>query len=79
MYTYPIDYDLFNTEEVTTIIEFLSCVEDANENTVDKNKIINLYNKYRKIINSKSIEKQMDKDFLKTSGYPIYNTMQKFK
>ena len=47
MYTYPIDYDLFNTEEVTTIIEFLSCVEDANENTVDKQtkeSVMKMYN-----------------------------------
>ena len=30
MYSYPIDYDLYNPEEVIKLVEFYALVEDAN-------------------------------------------------
>jgi len=80
MYTYPIDLDLFTPEEVVIIIEFMAMIEDANEKgKIDKDVIIKKHNNFRKVINSVSIEKQIDKDFQKVSGYSIFQTMKNFK
>ncbi len=80
MYTYPIDFDLFNSEEVIIIIDFLSLIEDINEKQkIDKNLVLKKYSVYRKLINSVSLEKKMDRDFLKVSGYSIYNTIKKLQ
>jgi len=80
MYTYPIDYDLFTAEEVVSIIEFLSLIEDANEGKV-KVDVIVLSKKHKdfiNIVNSKSMEKKIDRDFEKASGYSIYKTIKKY-
>ena len=80
MYTYPIDLDLFTPEEVVILIEFMAMIEDANENgKIDKDAIVKKHNNFRKVINSVSIEKQIDKDFKKVSGYSIFQTMKRYK
>ncbi|MBN2605439.1 MAG: UPF0223 family protein [Bacilli bacterium] len=79
MYSYPIDYDLFTQEEIITLVEFFSLIEDANEGTVDVQKLLKTYNEYRQIINSVSLEKQMEKEFEKISGYSIYKTLKNVK
>lgn len=80
MYSYPIDFELFNQKEVVVIIEFLSMIEDLNERVkIDQSKVLKKYNEFKKIINSISLEKQIDRDFQKVSGYSIYKTMKRFK
>ena len=80
MYSYPIDYELFNQDEIVKLIEFFSMIEDVNESKkVDKDKVLKKYNEYRKIINSMSLEKQIDRDFQKVSGYSIYKTIKKIQ
>lgn len=79
MYSYPIDYTEFNQDEIIKIVEFLSLVEDANEGKVDSQKLMKKYNEFRKIINSQSYEKTIDRDFQKVSGYSIYKTIKKYK
>lgn len=79
MYSYPIDYDLFTPEEVVELVEFYALVEDANEGKANKEILIQKYNRFRKILNSVSMEKQIDKEFQKLSGYSIYKTIQKYK
>ena len=79
MYSYPIDYDLYNPEEVIKLVEFYALVEDANEGKGNKEILIKKHNEFRKIVNSVSMEKQIDKEFEKLSGYSIYKTIQKFK
>jgi uncharacterized protein YktA (UPF0223 family) len=79
MYSYPIDYELFTTEEILGIVEFLNLVESANDQKKVPENIVKAYKKYRSIINSPSIEKQIDRDFEKLSGYSIYKTMNKIK
>lgn len=79
MYTYPIDYELFTSEEVAKIIEFLSLIEDANERKVDPIVLSKKHQDFRKIINSIAMEKQIDRDFEKVSGYSIYKTIKKYK
>jgi len=79
MYNYPIDYELFTAEEVTVIIEFLSLIEDANEHKVDPIVLNGKHKSYRGVINSKAMEKQIDRDFEKASGYSIYKTMKEYQ
>ena len=81
MYTYPIDYDLFTAEEVSVIIEFLSLIEDANERKVKVDPFVlsKKHQDFRALINSIAMEKKIDRDFEKVSGYSIYKTIKKFK
>lgn len=80
MYQYPIDYDLFTTEEITVLVEFLGLIEDANENKVKVDPIVlsSKHKQFRKIVNSQSLEKQIDRKFEKASGYSIYKTIKKY-
>lgn len=79
MYTYPIDYDLFEQDEIIKIIEFLSLIEDANERKVDAHVLSRKHKEFQSIINSKSLEKKIDREFEKVSGYSIYKTIKKYK
>jgi uncharacterized protein YktA (UPF0223 family) len=79
MYTYPIDYDLFEQDEIVIIVEFLSLIEDANERKVDAHVLSQKHREFQRVVNSKSMEKQIDRDFEKVSGYSIYQTIKKYK
>lgn len=80
MYSYPIDYELFTQEEIVSLIEFFSMIEDINEKKkIDAKIVLKKYKEYRLIINSMSLEKQIDRDFLKVSGYSIYKTINNLK
>lgn len=79
MYTYPIDYDQFTTDEIIVIVEFLAMIEDANQQSVDRNLLSKKHQQFRKVVNSISLEKQIDRAFEKTSGYSIYKTLKKYK
>jgi len=79
MYNYPLDYDQYTNKEIIQIIEFLSLIEDANEKKVNKEHLLKKYNEFKKTINSISLEKQIDRDFEKNSGYSIYKTIKQYK
>ena len=79
MYTYPIDYTAFETDEILTIVEFLSMIEEANQSKIDPNVLSRKHQEFRSIVNSIAMEKQIDRDFEKVSGYSIYKTIQKYK
>ena len=78
MYSYPIDFELYSAEEAIILVEFLALIEDANERKVDSQKLLKKYKQFRKIINSISAEKQLDREFEKLSGYSIYKTVKKY-
>jgi len=79
MYTYPIDYDLYKTEEIIIIVDFLSWIEEASKRKVDPIILSKKHVDYRKVINSIAMEKQIDRDFEKASGISIYKTLKKYK
>lgn len=79
MFTYPIDFDQFTTDEIIDIVEFLSMVEQANEGQVDPHILSHKHKRFRSIINSLSMEKQIDRDFEQLTGYSIYKTIKKYK
>lgn len=74
-YQYPIDYLMYNQQEIAIIINFLSAIEDINEGKKVSD-IKDRYKNYRNVMNSVSAEKQMDKEFQEVSGYSIYKTMK---
>lgn len=79
MYNYPIDYSLFTADEVTEIVAFLCLIEDANEKkNVNPVVLSQGHKKFRNIVNSQSMEKKIDRDFEKASGYSIYKTLKKY-
>ncbi len=78
MYPYPIDFELYTEKEAVILVEFLALIEDANEGKTDSSKLIKKYKQFRKIINSISTEKQLDREFEKISGYSIYKTIKKY-
>jgi len=79
MYSYPIDYSEFDSDEIVVIVEFFSLIEDANEKKVNKDLILKKYKEYRSIINSVSYEKTLEREFMKVSGYSIFETIKKIK
>jgi len=79
MYTYPIDYDLFTTEEIIVIVDFLSWIEEASKRKVDPIILSSKHREYREVINSIAMEKQIDRDFEKASGISIYKVLKKYK
>ena len=78
-YNYPIDYDLFDSEEIVKLVEFFALIEDANERRVNADVLSAKHKEFRKLINSISLEKKIDRDFEKVSGYSIFKTINKHK
>ncbi|QMS85519.1 UPF0223 family protein [Candidatus Xianfuyuplasma coldseepsis] len=79
MYTYPIDYDQFTTDEIIAIVEFLALVEEANTTKIDPHVLSAKHEQFRRIVNSISLEKQIDRAFEKVSGFSIFKTIKKYK
>ncbi|WP_296880320.1 UPF0223 family protein [Thomasclavelia sp.] len=77
-YNYPIDYS-WTTEEVIDVVELYNAVEKAYETGISKPEFINAYRKFKKIVDSKSAEKQIDREFKKITGYSIYAVVQAAK
>lgn len=74
-----IDYDLFTTEEIVKIFNFYSLIESTKHHLVKKEKLLESYNEYRKIINNVSLEKKYDKSFFEATGISIYHTIKTLK
>ncbi len=78
MYDYPLDYT-WTTEEIINVISLYTAVEKAYEEGISKEEFMNCYRSYINIVDSKSQQKQLDKEFKKVSGYSIYEVLQKAK
>ncbi|MFK5883292.1 MAG: UPF0223 family protein [Candidatus Izemoplasma sp.] len=79
MYSYPIDYTLYSNDEIVELVSFLDLIEKANKTKVNKELLLNKHKRYLNIINAKSTVKQIDAEFLKLSGYSIYQTIKKYQ
>ncbi|MCF7927191.1 MAG: UPF0223 family protein [Candidatus Izimaplasma sp.] len=79
MKSYPIDYDLFDNDEIIQIVEFYQLVEEANMKKVNPQVLSKKHKQYQTIINSKSIERQMEREFEKHFGISVYKTIKKYK
>ncbi len=80
MTNYPIPYEQFTIEEITVIVEFLAMIEDYNQNKkINPYVLSKKHQKYRNIINSIALEKQIEKAFEKETGYSVYKTIKSLK
>lgn len=77
-YNYPLNYD-WSTEEIIDVIEFFNVVERAYEVGISRDIFTSAYRKFKVIVDSKSEEKKLDKEFLEISGYSIYQVVKKSK
>ncbi len=74
-YEYPFEND-WSMEEIVTVISFYNCIEKAYEEGISREELMNGYREFKQIVDSKSLEKQLDKQFEEASGYSIYKTMK---
>ena len=61
-YSYPLDPS-WSTEEITTVLHFLSQVEKAYESKVDRDQLLEAYKAFKTVVPGKAPEKQLDKAF----------------
>lgn len=77
-YTYPLDIN-WSTDDITSVLHFLNQVELAYEKKVDAQQLLEAYQCFKTVVTSKSQEKQIDRDFEKSSGYSTYQAVKKAK
>ncbi|WP_067103158.1 UPF0223 family protein [Streptococcus sp. DD13] len=74
-YSYPLDYS-WSTEEISSVLSFLNQVEAVYEDGTNAEDFLEAYQSYKRVVPSKSQEKQIDREFQSTSGYSSYQALQ---
>ena len=77
-YSYPLDPS-WSTEEITTVLHFLSQVEKAYESKVDRDQLLQAYKAFKTVVPGKAPEKQLDKAFEEASGFSTYQAVKAAK
>ena len=75
-YSYPLDPS-WSTEEITTVLHFLSQVEKAYESKVDRDQLLEAYKAFKTVVPAP--EKQLDKAFQEASGFSTYQAVRAAK
>lgn len=78
-FNYPIDYSLYNVDEITTIINFLAIVELCYTEGVELDTYKDSYKKFKSVVRAKSEENNLYKEFKEVSGYDGYQTTKLMK
>lgn len=78
MYDYPLDMS-WSTNEIIDVMALYNAVEKAYEEGISREEFMNAYRQYTQIVDSQSLQKQIDKSFEQVSGYSIYKVFQKAK
>lgn len=78
-FNYPIDYTLYNVDEITLIIKFLDTVEKCYTKGVELEEYKALYREFKTIVTSKSEENNMLKEYKELTGYDGYLTTKEMK
>lgn len=74
-YNYPLDYS-WSTEEIIAVVTLYNAVEQAYEAGIHKEEFMKAYKGFKQVVDSKSEEKSLDKEFEKISGYSIYRIVK---
>lgn len=74
-YSYPIDPS-WSTTEIETVIHMLNLVEKAYEGGVHREAVLKAYRQFKTIVQAKSEEKQLGRDFYQKSGYQLYDVVK---
>ncbi|ASI35866.1 MULTISPECIES: UPF0223 family protein [Exiguobacterium] len=72
---YPINPD-WSTKEIVTVIDFFNIVEEAYEKGVSREEFMRTYKAFKKIVNAKSEEKQLDQFYFEETGCSSYRAVQ---
>lgn len=75
-YSYPLDPS-WSTAEIVTVVKMLRCVEDAYETGVSRQQVLSSYRKFKEVVPTKAGEKQLGRQFAKSSGgYQLYDVIK---
>jgi uncharacterized protein YktA (UPF0223 family) len=77
-YPYPFSYD-WSTQEIIDVIKFFEAIETVYEKGMEREKLMNIYRRFKEIVPSKSEEKKLCDEFEQASGYSSYRVMKKAK
>ncbi|OEL02747.1 hypothetical protein AST12_09885 [Staphylococcus succinus] len=77
-YQYPIDLDWSN-DEMMQVVSFFNAIESFYESKVEGETLLERYKQFKAIVPSKAEEKQIFKEFEKSSGYNSYKAVQAVK
>lgn len=77
-YTYPLNFE-WSVEEIDTVIRMWTSLENAYEDKVNRDELLDNYRAFRQIVTSKMEEKQLTKEFEDKTGYSLYRTIQAAK
>ena len=77
-YTYPIDYEA-PREEILAVIAMFQVVEEAYEKGIVAEKVLAMYEVFKKYIKSIGEEKRLGRDFEAVSGYSLYRVVKEAK
>lgn len=77
-YQYPLD-PAWSTEELTTVIAMFRVVEDAYETGVDRQRVLDTYQRFKTVVVTSAAEKRLGKDFERVSGYQLYQVVKRAK
>ena len=76
-FNYPIDYTLYNTEEITTIIKFLDLIEECYLSGVELTEF--KYKEFKSVVRAKSEENSLYRDFKEITGFDGYLAVKEMK
>ena len=77
-YNYPIRHD-WSTEEMIVVVAFYEAVEKAYESGISKEKLMDAYRGFKKVVPSMAEEKTLYKEFEEVSGYASYPVVKAAK
>ena len=78
-FNYPIDYTLYNTEEITTIIKFLDLIEECHLSGVELTEFNSAYKEFKSVVRAKSEENLLYRDFKEITGFDGYLAVKEMK
>lgn len=74
-YSYPLAGD-WSVDEIKTVVKLYNCVEKTYEGGIDGRDLLAAYAGFKTVVNAKSQEKQLSREFQKVSGYSIYQAVK---
>ncbi|MBE4709481.1 UNVERIFIED_CONTAM: hypothetical protein DV033_02165 [Limosilactobacillus fermentum] len=77
-YSYPLD-PTWTAEELIAVTNFYRVVEDAYETGGRRQRVLDCYQAFKKVVPTKVQEKQLGRDFYRVSGYQCYDVVKAAK
>ena len=78
-FNYPIDYTLYNTDEITIIIKFLDLIEECYLTGVELTEFKSAYKAFKSVVRAKSEENTLYRKFKEITGYDGYHAVKEMK